>query len=305
MRWENERESTNIEDRRGNGGGLGGGSGLPFLGGGRLGLGTIAVILVGGWLLGINPLTLLGLLSGTDMGTSTRQQSYAPQQQSRQQGQTQGSNDPAKRFVSVVLGSTEDVWSRIFQASGARYTPPGLVLFTGRTATACGTGVTGAGPFYCPGDRKIYIDLAFNSILKNQLGADGDTAQAYVIAHEVGHHIQNLTGTIQKMEEARRRLDARSYNALSVRLELQADCYAGIWANHSQKALNWFDANDIAEAMNAASAVGDDAIQRKAGGSVNQESFTHGSSQQRLAWFRIGYESGSVQKCDTFANQRP
>ena len=305
MRWENERESTNIEDRRGNGGGLGGGGGLPFLGGGRLGLGTIAVILVGGWLLGINPLTLLGLLSGTDMGTSTRQQSYAPQQQSRQQGQTQGSSDPAKRFVSVVLASTEDVWTKIFAANGARYTPPGLVLFSGRTQTACGVGVTGAGPFYCPGDRKIYIDLAFYRVLQDQLGAAGDTAQAYVIAHEVGHHVQNLTGTLQQVEEARKRMDQRSYNALSVRLELQADCYAGIWANHSQQARRWFDAGDIAEAINAAAAVGDDALQRRAGSSVNQESFTHGSSQQRQAWFRIGNETGSVQRCDTFTNRQP
>lgn len=301
MRWENERESSNIEDRRGS---SAGGGGLPFLGGGRLSLGTVAVILIGGWLLGINPLTLLGLLGGADIGTPVQQQSYAPSTGQKARGQ-QGINDEGKRFVSVVLASTEDVWEQIFRANGARYTPPGLVLFNGRTPTACGTGETGAGPFYCPADRKIYIDLAFYNILRNQLGAEGDTAQAYVIAHEVGHHIQNLTGTLQKMDEARRKLDTRSYNALSVRLELQADCYAGIWANHSQKARNWFDAGDISEAMTAAAAVGDDAIQRKSRGTVNQESFTHGSSRQRLAWFRTGYDSGSVKQCDTFSIRTP
>ena len=270
------------------------------MGGGRLSLGTVAVILIGGWLLGINPLTLLGLLAGGDIGTG---QSLAPT--TTQSQQVSGQNDAGKRFVSVVLASTEDVWTKIFAANGARYTPPGLVLFSGRTQTACGVGVTGAGPFYCPGDRKIYIDLAFYRVLQDQLGAAGDTAQAYVIAHEVGHHVQNLTGTLQQVEEARRRMDQRSYNALSVRLELQADCYAGIWANHSQQARRWFDAGDIAEAINAAAAVGDDALQRRAGSSVNQESFTHGSSQQRQAWFRIGNETGSVQRCDTFTNRQP
>ena len=260
----------------------------------------VAVILIGGWLLGINPLTLLGLLAGGDIGTG---QSLAPT--TTQSQQVSGQNDAGKRFVSVVLASTEDVWTKIFAANGARYTPPGLVLFSGRTQTACGVGVTGAGPFYCPGDRKIYIDLAFYRVLQDQLGAAGDTAQAYVIAHEVGHHVQNLTGTLQQVEEARKRMDQRSYNALSVRLELQADCYAGIWANHSQQARRWFDAGDIAEAINAAAAVGDDALQRRAGSSVNQESFTHGSSQQRQAWFRIGNETGSVQRCDTFTNRQP
>ena len=207
MRWENERESSNIEDRRGQ---SGGGGGLPFsVGGGRLSLGTVAVILIGGWLLGINPLTLLGLLAGGDIGTG---QSLAPT--TTQSQQVSGQNDAGKRFVSVVLASTEDVWTKIFAANGARYTPPGLVLFSGRTQTACGVGVTGAGPFYCPSDRKIYIDLAFYRVLQDQLGAAGDTAQAYVIAHEVGHHVQNLTGTLQQVEEARRRMDQRSYNAL-------------------------------------------------------------------------------------------
>lgn len=295
MRWENERESSNVEDRRGSGRR---GGGLP-IGGGRIGLGTLAVALIGGWLLGVNPLTLLGMLEGGQIVS----QQVSPQQQ--RAGAGQGQNDEARRFVSVVLASTEDVWSGIFQQSGARYTPPKLTLFNGATQTACGVGQAGAGPFYCPADQRVYIDLSFFRVLQQQLGAGGDTAQAYVIAHEVGHHIQNLTGTLQKMEQARRQLGERQYNALSVRLELQADCYAGIWANRSQQAKNWFDAGDIQEAMNAAAAVGDDHIQGQAHGHVNQENFTHGSSQQRLAWFRIGYESGSVQRCDTFSNQSP
>lgn len=295
MRWENERESSNVEDRRGSGRR---GGGLP-IGGGRIGLGTLAVALIGGWLLGVNPLTLLGILEGGQVVS----QQVSPQQQNA--NPAGGQNDEAKRFVSVVLASTEDVWSGIFQQSGARYSPPKLTLFSGATQTGCGVGQAGAGPFYCPADQRVYIDLDFLARLQHQLGAHGDTAQAYIIAHEVGHHVQNLTGTLQKMEQARRQLGERQYNALSVRLELQADCYAGIWARHSQQARNWFDAGDIQEAMNAAAAVGDDRIQGHAHGHVNQESFTHGSSQQRLAWFRIGYEGGSVQRCDTFANQQP
>ncbi len=298
MRWQNERESTNVEDRRGQSGGRGGGR-LP-LGGGRLSLGTLAVILIGGWLLGINPLTLLGMLEGGSLGLDP------------QAGYTQSSPAPSsaqadqdRKFVSVVLASTEDVWQGIFQQAGARYTPPTLTLFSNATPTACGTGQAGAGPFYCPADRKIYIDLSFFRVLQQKLGANGDTAEAYVIAHEVGHHVQNLSGTLQKMEQARRQVSEAQYNALSVRLELQADCYAGIWAHHSQQARNWFEAGDIQEAMNAAEAVGDDNIQRRTQGHVNQESFTHGSSQQRLHWFQVGLQSGSVARCDTFSNTKP
>ncbi|MDO5101910.1 MAG: neutral zinc metallopeptidase [Lautropia sp.] len=302
MRWQDGRQSSNIEDRRGQGGRRGGG--LP-LGGGRLSLGTLAVVLVGGWLLGINPLTLLGFLGGADMVMSPSAPTQSASPANRPGSTAGGAQDEAKRFVSVVLASTEDVWQRIFQQSGARYSPPTLTLFTQQTPTACGTGQAGAGPFYCPADRKIYIDLSFFRVLQKQLGATGDTAEAYVIAHEVGHHIQNLTGTLQKVEQARRQMSERQYNALSVRLELQADCYAGIWAHHSQQARQWFDPADIQEAMNAAAAVGDDNIQRRTQGHVHQESFTHGSSQQRLAWFKIGFESGSVARCDTFKQTQP
>ncbi|MDO4905578.1 MAG: neutral zinc metallopeptidase [Lautropia sp.] len=297
MRWQNERESSNVEDRRGR---SSGGGGLP-LGGGRLGLGTLVVILIGGWLLGINPLTLLGILEGGNLGVGPQ----AGYTQSNVPTSSSAGNDDARRFVSVVLASTEDVWQPIFQKAGRTYTPPTLTLFTNATPTSCGMGHAGAGPFYCPADRKIYIDLSFFRVLQQQLGAAGDTAEAYVIAHEVGHHVQNLTGTLQQLEQARRQMSEARYNALSVRLELQADCYAGIWAHHSQQARNWFDPDDIQEAMNAAAAVGDDNIQRRSGGHVHQESFTHGSSQQRLAWFKIGYESGSVARCDTFSNTHP
>ncbi|MDO4231168.1 MAG: neutral zinc metallopeptidase [Lautropia sp.] len=303
MRWENERESSNVDDNRGQGGGFGGGR-VPVFGRGRLSLGTLAVILIGGWLLGVNPLTLLGMLDGGVMPTQQQsQQQHVPSAQ--QQGGAPAGSDEAARFVRVVLGSTEDVWGNIFKQSGSQYRPPRLELFSGTTRTGCGVGQAGAGPFYCPADQRIYIDLSFFRVLQSQLGAHGDTAEAYVIAHEVGHHIQNLTGTLQKMEQARRQLGEAQYNQLSVRLELQADCYAGIWANHSQQAKNWFEAGDIEEAMNAAAAVGDDNIQGRSGGHVHQESFTHGTSQQRLAWFRIGFESGSVQRCDTFTNQKP
>ncbi|MDO4636839.1 MAG: neutral zinc metallopeptidase [Lautropia sp.] len=299
MRWENERESDNIEDRRDSDGGEGGGFSLG-IGRGGIGLGTLAIALIGGWLLGVNPLTLLSMLDGTSTGSV-----QAPISSHMPSVPADGKNDSARRFVSVVLASTEDVWSRIFQANGAHYTPPGLVLFSNRTPSACGTAVTGAGPFYCPADQKIYLDLAFYRILQQQLGASGDTAQAYVIAHEVGHHVQNLTGTLRQVEQARQQLDAIRYNALSVRVELQADCYAGIWAKHSEQAHHWFDANDIAEAMNAAAAVGDDTLQRRAGGTVRQESFTHGSSRQRQTWFQTGYETGSVSRCNTFAKSFP
>lgn len=304
MRWQDGRESSNIEDRRGRGGRRGGG--LP-LGGGRLGIGTIIAVVIGGWLFGINPLTLLGILGGADMVAPQAEYTRSAPQGGQPGATAQGGQqaDEAKRFVSVVLASTEDVWQRIFQQSGARYTPPTLTLFTQATPTACGTGQAGAGPFYCPADRKIYIDLSFFRVLQQQLGASGDTAEAYVIAHEVGHHIQNLTGTLQKVEQARRQMSERQYNALSVRLELQADCYAGIWAHHSQQARQWFDPADIQEAMNAAAAVGDDNIQRRTQGHVHQESFTHGSSQQRLAWFKTGFETGSVARCDTFQQTQP
>lgn len=292
MRWEGERESGNVEDRRDSGGG-GGGFGLP-IGRGGIGLGTIVIALIAGWVLGINPLTLLGVLGGG--GEVAPVEQAAPRQ-------GPPADDPGAKFVRVVLASTEDVWTKIFQQAGARYQPPGLVMYNGRTQTGCGLGDAAAGPFYCPADQKVYIDLAFYRTMRDRLGAPGDSAQAYVIAHEVGHHIQNLTGTMRKMDEARQRMSERQYNPLSVRLELQADCYAGVWAYHTQQAKQWFDDKDLELALNAAAAVGDDRLQSQMQGAVRPETFTHGSSQQRAAWFRTGLQAGRIDQCDTFSTR--
>ena len=289
MRWRGQRESDNIEDRRG----APGRSGLP-VGRGGLGLGTIAIAFVAAWLLGINPMTVLSLLTGAgDLGME-QSQTAAP---------TPAPGDDGRRFASVVLASTEDVWQPIFQRSGAAYQAPVLVLFTGRTPSACGTGDAAAGPFYCPADRKVYVDLDFFQVLHQRFGAAGDTAQAYVIAHEVGHHVQNLIGTMSQVQSMRARTSQTQYNQLSVLLELQADCYAGIWAHHSQQSRQWLEPGDIEEAMRAAAAVGDDNIQRRTQGTVVPDAFTHGTSAQRMQWFRTGYETGNVQACDTFARR--
>jgi hypothetical protein len=205
------------------------------------------------------------------------------------------------RFVSTVLADTEDVWKDVFSQGGARYQEPRLVLFRGSTPTACGTGQAAMGPFYCPGDQKVYIDLAFYETLRTRLGAPGDFAQAYVIAHEVGHHVQNLLGITEKMEQTRARVSQVQYNALSVRLELQADCLAGVWAHHAQRSRQILENGDVEEAMNAAARIGDDALQRSAGGAVVPDSFTHGTSAQRQRWFDNGLQGGSVKGCDTFS----
>ncbi len=304
MRWEGQRESSNVEDRRGSPGG-GGGFSVPG-GRGGLGVGTIVIALLGAWLFGINPMTVMEILGGAE-GPSMTAQAPQPQvtQRSGQPGAQPGAQpapqDQMSKFVSVVLASTEDTWKKVFQASGSQYPPPRLVLYSGRTPTACGTGESAAGPFYCPADKKLYIDLAFYKLMRDRLGAAGDTAQAYVIAHEVGHHIQNLVGTMDKMEQARARMSAQQYNQLSVRLELQADCYAGIWVHHSQQAKGWLEPGDIEEAINAAAAVGDDRLQKEMQGVVRPESFTHGSSAQRVKWFRVGAETGRIDQCDAFA----
>jgi len=216
------------------------------------------------------------------------------------QGPTQAPTDDMGRFVAAVLGGTEDVWGPMFQQAGATYQKPRLVLFRGATPTACGTGQSAMGPFYCPGDQKVYIDLSFYDTLRTQLGAPGDFAQAYVIAHEVGHHVQNLLGITGKMDEMRGKVSQREYNAMSVRVELQADCFAGIWAHHNQKTGNILEPGDVEEAMNAAAAIGDDALQRKSQGQIVPDSFTHGTSEQRQRWFNSGLKTGSVQACDTF-----
>lgn len=282
MKWEGQRESDNVEDRRGGGGG---GFGI---GGGSVGIGGVVVALLASWIFGINPLTVLGLMSGGGEAPSVQQ---APGQRAQ---------DPATRFVRTVLADTEDVWGAYFTRGQQRYPAPGLVIFAGRTPTACGTGESAMGPFYCPGDRKVYIDLNFYATLRDRLGAPGDFAQAYVIAHEVGHHLQNLMGTTQKLDEARQRVGKREYNALSVRLELQADCYAGVWAKLSQQGKGWLEQGDIEEGLNAASQIGDDMLQRRSQGTVVPESFTHGSSEQRMRWFKRGLDAGELKACDTF-----
>lgn len=293
MRWEGNRESDNVEDRRDEGGGFGGGGGGGFGFGGRsIGIGTIVVALVGGWVLGVNPLTLLGLLSGNG-GPPAQVQTQGP-------AHAPPADDRMAKFVSTVLADTEDVWTDVFKAGGATYRQPKLVLFRGATRTACGQGQAAMGPFYCPGDQKVYIDLGFYEVLKNKLGAPGDFAQAYVIAHEVGHHVQNLLGISAKMDEARSRMSPTQYNAMSVRLELQADCLAGVWAHHAQDARQILEQGDVEEAMNAAAKIGDDALQRAGGGAVVPESFTHGTSAQRQHWFDTGLKQGTVKSCDTF-----
>ena len=289
MRWEGERQSDNVEDRRAGGGG-GGGFGI---GGRSIGIGTIVIALLAWGVFGINPLTTIGVLSGGG----------APQVTQSGPAQAPPAHDAGAAFVSTVLASTEDAWAQVFQAGGAQYRPPRLVLFRGVTPTACGTGQSAMGPFYCPADQKVYLDMGFFDTLERQLGAPGEFARAYVVAHEVGHHVQTLLGTTQKVDGLRGRVSERDQNALSVRLELQADCFAGIWANKSQQAKNWLEQGDIESAMNAAARIGDDHLQRQQSGVVRPDSFTHGSSAQRQRWFMQGLKTGSVQACDTFNAQ--
>ena len=292
MKWEGNRESDNVEDRRdgSGGGGLGG-----LLGGRSIGIGTIVVALLGGWMFGISPITILNVLTGGG---------GAPTEQVAQPGQAQRPpvDDRMGKFVSTVLADTEDVWKDLFTKGGATYKEPRLVLFRGQTSTGgCGAGQAAMGPFYCPADQKVYIDLAFYETLTKRLGAPGDFAQAYVIAHEVGHHVQNLLGISGKMDQMRGRVSKTEYNALSVRLELQADCFAGVWAHHAQNQRQILQQGDVEEAMNAAAKIGDDALARSSGGAIVPESFTHGSSAQRQRWFDNGLKNGSVKACDTFS----
>jgi predicted metalloprotease len=284
MRWEGNRESENVEDRRDGGGGYG-------FGGRSVGLGTIAVALVASYFFGVSPMTIIGLLTGGSPQIAEVRQGPAHPPQA---------NDRMARFVSTVLADTEDTWTELFAAQGANYSKPRLVLFSGSTPTACGAGQSAMGPFYCPGDSKIYIDLGFYRLMRERFQVSGEFAQAYVIAHEVGHHVQHLTGISDKVDAARRRLSAVKANALSVRLELQADCFAGVWAHHADRARSILEAGDIETALNAASAIGDDALQRQAQGQVVPDSFTHGSSAQRVRWFKRGIESGKVGACNTF-----
>ena len=298
MKWEGDRQSDNVEDLRDQGGG-GGGSGFGGFGMRHIGIGTIVIALIGGWIFGINPLTILGLLSG---GGAPVQQT-APQPVPGQHPAQAPQDDRMKQFVSTVLADTEDVWTQVFKERGGTYRDPKLVLFRNATRTACGQGESATGPFYCPGDEKVYIDLSFYDLLRTKLGAPGDFAQAYVIAHEVGHHVQKLLGISDKVDAARRRSDEARSNALSVRLELQADCFAGIWANRAQATKQIIEAGDIDEALNAATQIGDDTLQRRTRGTVVPESFTHGTSGQRVHWFRQGFDSGDIGQCNTFQSR--
>ena len=286
MRMDDQDESRNVEDVRGSSGGF-----RPIHG---IGLGTIVVALVGGWIFGINPLQILGLLSG---GTSSSVQ--APP---NEPGQAPPEGDAQAKFVSQVLRSTEQVWTTVFQERGATYEEPKLKLFRDSYPTACGQGEAAAGPFYCPQDHIVYLDLSFFDVMTQQLGAPGQFAHAYVIGHEVGHHVQNLLGIIEKVDAQRARGSEAQSNALSVRLELQADCLAGVWATRSQKEKGWrLEDGDIETALNAASQIGDDTLQRRSRGTVVPESFTHGTSAQRVSWFKRGVTGGQIDSCDTFA----
>ena len=300
MKWEGQRQSDNVEDLRDqDGGGGGGGSGFGGFGVRHIGIGTIVIALIGGWIFGINPLTILGLLSGGGVPV----QHSAPAQPQAQPGARVAhtpEDDRMKAFVSTVLADTEDVWTQVFKDHNQTYRDPKLVLFRNATPTACGRGESATGPFYCPGDEKVYIDLSFYDLLRTKLGAPGDFAQAYVIAHEVGHHVQKLLGISDKVDAARRSGNQARSNALSVRLELQADCFAGVWANRAQATKQIVEAGDIDEALNAATQIGDDTLQRKASGTIQPETFTHGTSAQRVHWFKQGFDTGQMEQCDTF-----
>lgn len=294
MRWQKGRRSTNIEDRRGRHHPpfpRRSGRGRMGLKGGGLGGGTILIIIVISLLTGQNPLHLLGMLGG---GAPMQNDSFY-----ESSTYTPDANDKEADFVSAVLADTEDTWEHLFAKSNARYQAPRLVLYHDSTDTACGLGRAATGPFYCPADAKVYLDLAFFNELQ-RLGAPGDFAVAYVIAHEVGHHIQNLVGTSTKVYKLRQRSGKKEANALSVLQELQADCYAGVWAHHANQQRNLLEVGDLEEGLTAAASVGDDRLQRNAGRSIQPESFTHGSSQQRMQWFKVGYQNGDIDQCDTF-----
>jgi predicted metalloprotease len=282
VRWREGRQSDNVEDRRGMGG-----KGLAVGG-----IGSV-VILVVALLLGVDPRTLLNGGGGGDTGPGTQSTRRVNPEE-----------DELKAFSSSVLASTEDTWTDVFRQSGQQYRPPKLVLFTGQVQSPCGLSSAAVGPFYCPGDQKVYIDLSFYRELKTRFRAPGDFAQAYVIAHEVGHHIQNLLGTMDKVDAMRGRGSEREANALSVRLELQADFYAGVWAHYAEKK-GLLESGDIEEALTAATAIGDDRLQKESQGYVVPDSFTHGTSEQRMRWFRRGFETGDIRQGDTFNTRSP
>ena len=286
MDWQKGESSNNVDVDSGSGGGGG-----PRFCGGRMGIGGIVILAILGWVFFKNPLALL------DQGGG---QNSAPTQTS-QPAQV----DPQQMdFVRRILGSTEKTWGDIFSAQGRTYVDPRLELFSGGVNTACGAASTAVGPFYCPGDQKVYLDVAFFQELQNRFHASGDFARAYVIAHEVGHHVQKLTGVFDKVDAARRRgVPMDGADGLSVRQELQADCYAGVWANRTQARLQWLHPGDVESAINAASQIGDDTLQQQAQGRVVPDSFTHGTSAQRVKWFKTGLNSGDMAQCNTFAGE--
>ncbi len=286
MRWKDGRESDNVEDRRGMS--IPRGAKIGGLGG----LGLVAVVVIG-MFLGIDPSALLQSVSETQDTSVTSQQS----------GST-GVNDEMRRFVAVVLGDTEDVWSETFRKMGRTYEEPKLVLFSQAVESACGMAGSATGPFYCPADHKVYLDLSFFEDMQTRFGASGDFAQAYVISHEVGHHVQTLFGIADKVRALQSRSGSTERNKLSVMMELQADCFAGVWANKAHESRQILESGDIEEGLNAASAIGDDRIQKRTQGRVVPDAFTHGSSEQRVRWFRIGLERGNHQACDTFNASR-
>lgn len=280
------RESDHVEDRRGQRAGMG------KVGVGRLGIGGVVIALVASYFLGIDPRVMMGVLGGLEGQVAQTQPVKQPAAKP---------TDAEGRFMSVVLADTEDTWNALFREAGGNYAEPRLVLYERQWPTACGTGDAAAGPFYCPADQKIYIDLTFFRALSERHNAPGDFAAAYVVAHEVGHHVQNQLGVMKRVNEMRTRLSPQQNNALSVRVELQADCFAGIWAHHAQRSRQILEQGDIEEALRAAAAVGDDTLQRATRGSVVPESFTHGTAEQRVRWFRTGFDAGRIAACDTFS----
>jgi predicted metalloprotease len=282
MKLDDSRRSDNVEDDRGSGGGIRGV---------HLGVVGTLIVLVVGYFLGVSPATLLSLLNGDNQAVT------APTPATPVTG---ASNDPQVDFVRAVLGETEDVWGAYFQNLGKTYVPPKLVLFTSSVDSACGFASSAAGPFYCPGDRRVYIDLSFYRQLAAQFGAPGDFARAYVIAHEVGHHVQNLLGITDKASQAEQRAGRVGANKVSILVELQADCFAGVWAEQANEARKILEPGDLEQGLQAASSVGDDTLQKRGQGTVVPDSFTHGTSAQRVRWFRRGFESGKIDDCDTF-----
>ena len=280
MKLDDSRRSDNVEDDRG-----GGGGGIRGL---HLGLGGTVVVLVIGYFMGVSPSTLLSLVSGGDGSQATAPTPAA------------SANDPQVDFVRAILGETEDVWGAYFKNMGRTYVRPKLVLFSGQVASACGFASSASGPFYCPGDQKVYIDLSFYRQLATEFGAPGDFARAYVIAHEVGHHVQNLLGITDKADQAEQAAGRIGANRVSVRMELQADCFAGVWAAQANNARKILEPGDLEQGLKAASSVGDDTLQKREQGTVVPDSFTHGTSAQRVGWFRRGFDSGKIENCDTF-----